>query len=323
MMTSTGRLGSGDDGFEPDKKRVSEAGNMQNIPDRLRRMYVADDEDSWLVQADWRQVEALVTAWLAGDEEMTSVILDGSRDIHAENALVLADAIGYHGLTIGDTDNVSFPNDPGKRSFRQAGKLTHKLHYGMGAEKFSRTYGIGRDVCARIIAAYFERWPKLAVWQRDTIEEASAQRQLETPFGRVLRFWAFDRKGRLQDREEALAFRPQSIVGDMIKVVGRRLYDYSQAAGGQYRLVTTTHDSWTLSHRGESPDAIALTVKKIMERRWPEMGACGRLPVLWCPVDVAVGKNWGKNSATRNEGGLRKWIGVQPAVERASLITGR
>lgn len=302
MMTSTGRLGSGDDGFEPSKRRVSEAGNMQNVPDRLRRMYVADDDESWLVQADWRQVEALVTAWLAGDEEMAGVILDGSRDIHSENALVLAETIGYEGLTLENADEIPFPYDPGGRSFRQAGKLTHKLHYGMGADKFSRTYGIPKSTCAGIITAYFKRWPKLAVWQQATIEEAQQERSLSTCFGRILRFWSFNAKGRLQDREEALAFRSQSIVGDMIKVVGRRLSD---AMPNGSRLVTTTHDSWTVSTNW--PEKIVPLVKKLMEREWPEMGSCGRLKMLWCPVEVSAGKCWQKFHATKCEGGLKKW----------------
>jgi hypothetical protein len=110
----------------------------------------------------------------------------------------------------------------------------------------------------------------------------------------------------------------------MIKVVGRALYDrvnsYHRISKANLRLVTTTHDSWTLS--SAKPEDTAEMVKRIMERGWPEVGSCGHLPTLWCPVDVAIGRNWGKNSA-RNTGGLRKWIDALPAVEKVSLITGR
>jgi hypothetical protein len=115
----------------------------------------------------------------------------------------------------------------------------------------------------------------------------------------VLRFWNFDRKQRLLDKEEALAFRPQSIVGDMIKVVGRRLYNMLDS---RHRLVTTTHDSWTVSAVGGFEDLVAKSVKVQMEAPWPELGG------LACPADISVGKCWGKYHATKCKEGLRKWV---------------
>ena len=308
LMTSVGRMTSGDDRRDPDKARLSDMGNLQNVPDRMRRMYVPDGPDDVLVQLDYRQMHVLLVAWAANDAELVQAVWSGA-DTHSEHALLLADIVGYRGLTLENADSVPFPNDPNGRSFRHWGKLAYKMLYGMMERTFSRRYGIDEKVCRRFIAAFFERRPKLRAWQGATIEEAQQQEMLDTFFGRELKFWNFDRKGRLTDKEEALAFRPIAIESDILKATSPGLRTEVAAAGG--RLLTPTHDSWTANLPAASITTdVIIALKASMQVEWPEAGECkGVAGPLWCPVDVQVGRNWGKAKRGENEGGLQKWTG--------------
>ena len=107
-------------------------------------------------------------------------------------------------------------------------------------------------------------------------------------------------KGRwiLSDREEALAFIPASSVGDMCKAL------LSEMEAIPYtELLTTTHDSFTLACDSSAIEVITVAGRRLMERRWPELGARDAKN-FWGRVEIETGRNWGKVSAS-NSGGLR------------------
>lgn len=298
------RVASGADAEEEDKLRTS-PGNAQNIPDLDRRMYIAAPE-MWLVAADWSQIEARVFAWLARALEMLRAWQAG-LDIHVENAHVLARAIGVE-LERGKEDETPFPFDPQKKSFRQNGKLTHKLHYGMRERKFSQSYGIPERICRRIIEEYFRDHADLARFQREEYERASKQGWLRDEFGRVLRFWNYgmrDGKWQLLDREEALACRSQNDVAWMCLSLLPKMEALAAKYGGE--LLTTTHDSFLSQIPKMTTYNYIQEARSLMEQPWPQMGEIAGFGPFWCPVDFAVGENWGDYDVDKNPHGLIEW----------------
>lgn len=315
------RLSSGADESEDDKSRES-PGNGQNIPHPDRAMYAAPP--GWvMLELDWSQIEARGFAWIADETEMLEAWKRG-LDIHTVNALEIAKALGV-ALRAEDADTTPFPGDPQKRSFRHAGKLTHKLHYGMGAEKFSNDYNIPLPTCQAIITAYYARWNRLRPFQAEEVARATAAHVLRNEFGAKLWFTSFERDRRtgewvLGQREEALAFRSQSNVACMCLACLPRAEQIAERHGGE--LLATTHDSFLLMVPDvpEVVNVVVAEMRVMMERPWPEMGTKVGFGEFRCPVDVKAGYNWGPFDAEQNPRGLKKL--KREGVERGE-VTGQ
>lgn len=315
------RISSGDDDEETDKARVGE-GNLQNIPERDRAMYRAEPGKVF-VYMDYSQVEARVFAWLARDVELLQAWRRG-LDIHRENAQVIARALGIP-LAPGTEDDVPFPHDPGGRSFRQAGKLTHKLHYGMGKQKFSDTYGIPVAVCDTIIRAYFDAHPRLRAFIAEEAARATRDRRLTNPYGARVYFYHWRQKDgvwEIADREEALSYRTASGVACRILEMLPKV----DALPGE--LLTTTHDSF-LAQVEESPEAVGAYIgaaRELLESPWPQLGEIPGLGAFSCPVDFKVGRRWApKKYDAEGLEGFEEWLarGTTGADSlRTSVATG-
>jgi DNA polymerase I-like protein with 3'-5' exonuclease and polymerase domains len=281
--TSTGRVASGEDADDEDTFRAS-PGNGMNLPVQDRVMYVAPPGEVML-QADYKAIEAFVYAQFAGCRKLLDAMW-GGVDIHARNAHVIASAIGFP-LREGDEDTTPFPNDPQGKSFRQAGKLTHKLHYGMGANRFSRDYGIPYATCVKIIEAYFAEWEGLReMWVTEC--EAAMAGRLFNPFNHLLRFVA-KKKERgewvVAERNEVLAWRTQGTVARMGQVMLPKVDKAACDFGG--RLRHFGHDSFMLTVPESRLTDAAKLIKILLEAKWPVIA-----PDFWVPVSIKAGVNW-------------------------------
>lgn len=318
--TSTGRYASGTDKEDAEKVRYAAAGNQMNIPNADRSIYIAPS-GMLLIAPDYSQIEARVTARRAKETRMLDMWLRG-EDIHTNNAVILAEAIGVK-LRPEDARVLPFPYDPQKKSYRDVAKIqTHAMDYGEGPGKMSKLTGMPLEVCQRIHAGYFEAYPGLARRMVDVEAEAVERGWLWNAFGLKLGPYAREKrdgKWCLVDREEALAAQPQSDVADMMKVVSRPL-DRLELEGYIQRptLRTTMHDNfWVYAYDGHVKEA-AHRIKVIMERSWPELGRLEGYGTFFCPVEVAIGQNGGDKhlhdakcqargcDATENPYGLEK-----------------
>lgn len=303
--TATGRIASGADAEEPDKPRDA-AGNAQNLSDRDRRIFVAPPGHV-LVQADWSQAEMRTEAWMARETAMLDAWRDGA-DIHSFNALDIATALDRTDVTLVNVRTEKFMFGGEMKSFRQGGKtLGLALIYGLGPFKMSRMFGMPVPVCERIHRAFFERWKQIAAYHKTLIEEAEMLRAVRNPFGRVIPIEGFVWDDNLQrwvlsDREAVLAYPSQSAVGDMIKAV---LPEADRIDGAV--LDTTTHDSLRWTVREDVLPIVLPQIRRIMGRTWPEFGEIPGYGAFACPVDIAVGQNWGKYDAKENVMGLREY----------------
>jgi DNA polymerase I-like protein with 3'-5' exonuclease and polymerase domains len=302
--SALGRLSSGADMEEEDKPRRSAGGAQgQNLNDKDRRMFVAPPGHS-LIQADWSQAEMRVEAWLAREIKMLQAWKDGA-DIHSFNALDIAKALNRTDVTIDNVRTATFSFMGGQKPFRDAGKrLGLGLIYGMQAFKMSKLYGIPVEACERYLINFFKRWPMIYKFQEDLIRTAEEDRVIINPFGRRLPVYVEwdEKEGKwAADREQVLAYPGQSTVADMIKSV-------LPAADGIPHAVldTTTHDSLRFTVPDGCIADVVPHIRTIMEREFPELGEIEGFGLFHCPVDIAIGRNWGKYHATENPDGLRE-----------------
>jgi DNA polymerase-1 len=297
--TNTGRLASGSDDVDADKLRVS-PGNAQNKAERDRTMYAAPPGFLFL-QADYSQVESRVVAWHAKDMELLEA-WDAGRDVYAEIAAKL-----YRiNASEARTHKIMFMGS--ERSARDGGKRAHlALCYYMQPTTMASTFGIDIGEAFRLSEEWKQSRRATVKWQQDQIKRAASFDGLRNSFGRKLTFpkkstevgWV------VADPAAAVAAVPQSDVGDMCKV----MLPYLDAVPSA-ELVTTTHDSFGFYVRDDpmTVKLVSQNVRVAMERAWTEFGVRsirGKPTRFRVPVEVGVGRNWGKFDSVQNLYGLK------------------
>ncbi len=168
-LVETGRLSSHED-------ELGRGSHLQNVPPEIRKMFVPDD-GYVLIEADKKQGEVMIVAWLAHEERMKEVFRAGG-DIHQFNA-----------------DNLGWERSKAKTR-------THGWDYGLGA----RT---NEEKKAR--EKYFKTYPRIIMWQEEIKQQLTKTRMLTNCFGRKRLF--FERFGNSL-WQEGYAFIPQSTLVD-------------------------------------------------------------------------------------------------------------
>ncbi|MDD5448968.1 MAG: DNA polymerase I [Candidatus Omnitrophica bacterium] len=148
-VTSTGRLSSS----EP---------NLQNIPIKtemgreIRKAFIPKDKGSFIVSADYSQIELRILAHLSGDETLIKAFKEG-LDVHRHTASLIF-----------DTKEPAITDE--QRS--QAKTVNFGIIYGMSAYGLSKDLGIEVAKAQAFIDSYFERYPKVKTFINDCIEKA-------------------------------------------------------------------------------------------------------------------------------------------------------
>ena len=168
-----------------------------------------------------------------------------------------------------------------------------------GPLEHSRLYEYGNTATAAgWIAAYFKRWPGLKAFQDATIARVERDGFLTNSFDYRLKFWNFEWKnGRrvCKDREEALAFPPQSDVAFMTKTLLRhegQIDSCFKRHGGE--LLITNHDAFAGRVPKTALADFVPAARALMERPWPQLGEIEGFGQFSVPADFMVGWNWGK-----------------------------
>ena len=256
--TITGRLSSA--------KYWDDTGtNLQNIPPEARKCFLPD-EGHVFIEADLSQAEARVVAYLAEDETLIRLFTEGG-DIHKKVASLM-----FRKLV----------EDVTKAERKNAKKCVHALNYDMRAPTFAQQSGISLAEAKRCRALYFATFPKLDIWHREVAYRLTKSRTMCTPFGRKRLFL-----GQYSETlvKEALAFVPQSTVGD-ITTRGVRLLHDSLPTGAS--LALTVHDSITVDC---APEQVEEVIGLMQGALTYPLAINGRTCVI--PIDFKVGSNWG------------------------------
>lgn len=268
--TKNGRISSG-------KNKITDRGqNMQNIPKKIRNLYLAEEGYS-VVRGDLAQAETMVVAdilYRCGDPTLRKKYLeDVDFDIHTW----MMDMINFYTKGMVDAD-------------RQMGKLAnHSGNYMAGpgvmvakAMKFDIP-GVNYHVAKKILDARHKAIPGLKVWWKEVEKTLKSCRTLTTCLGRKRQFF-----GRLDGTtlRDAVAFEPQSIVGDVNnEIFWKMSYKFRNTPA---KVVIQVHDEvGTIC-----PDSM---VEEVIEAH----REFAKIPLeiiknkpLIIPVDMEVGKNW-------------------------------
>lgn len=264
-VASTGRLSS----VNP---------NLQNIPirtplgKRVRRAFIAKNDDYTLLSADYSQVELRIMAHICGDKHLINSFKDG-LDIHAATASKLFDK---------KLDDVT------QDDRRIAKTVNFGIMYGLGAYGLAQRLDLTRSYAKEIIDNYFESYPGIKKYMDMTIEQTQEKGYAETLCGRRRYFKNINSKNRMQktqDERAAINLPIQGTASDMIKIAMIRIYDKLNKSDLDAKMLLQVHDELIFEVKKDHLEKVDNLVKEEMR------GAVslGDVPVV---VDSGNGQNW-------------------------------
>jgi len=261
--TATGRLSS----VNP---------NLQNIPVRtetgreIRACFIAEPGHA-LLSVDYGQVELRVLAHIAGEDVLREIFKSGG-DVHTETAAAVFDTDPSE-LTVGMRSKAKMVN--------------YGIVYGLSAFGLADRLAIEQTEAQEFIDRYLARFPAVAKFMADSIEQAEEQGYVSTLFGRRrqipeirARNWQTRKLG------ERLAVNTiiQGTAADIIKIAMVRCHEALTAEGLQTRLILQIHDELLFEGPSEEMERASVIACR-------EMVAAADLdPPL--TVDAGVGPNW-------------------------------
>ncbi|HPF32367.1 MAG TPA: DNA polymerase I [Candidatus Sabulitectum sp.] len=259
-VTATGRLSSSNP-------------NMQNIPIRtergraVRRCFVPPEKDHVFVTADYSQIELRILAHLAGDGILRRAYLEDA-DIHSRTAeAIFGDASPEHR--------------------RKAKEVNFSIIYGISAYGLSQRLSIPRGEASEIISKYYETYPEVRRFYRETVALAEEQGEVRTILGRKRPFQELAGargNSRKQMERAAVNTRVQGSAADMIKLAMIKVADKLNRELPGASLVLQVHDELVVTCPGE----LAGDASRILKG---EMGSALELDVP-LTVETGTGENW-------------------------------
>lgn len=250
------------------------SGNLQNIPRQARRMYSVP-EGHVLVQADYVQAEAVVVAYLIGDNRLKQMFTRAFGLVGKER-----DPFDIHKMTASEMFGIPFGEINKKQ--RDVGKtIRHSSNYAAGPGVLATRLGIKMSDAKKLMELYHRANPLLRIWYQRIQAQLRENRILVNLLGRKHKF--LDRWGDSLFRS-AYSYKPQSTVGDLLNTAMRNFYNQY---GSQYTIVLQLHDAvYVKCLEGEQSDV----TKKLYSHMVIPIEINGEEMKL--DVDFKVGKNW-------------------------------
>jgi len=208
------------------------SGNLQNVPKDARKMYVPPPGEVF-VQADYKQAEAVVVAYLIGDTRLKKLFQDsfGLSDEECK-----ARHLDVHKITAAMM--FGMPVEAVTPDMRRVGKtIRHAVNYSAGPGVLATKLNISTKEAKKLLDRFHNGCPQLQIWQSHIQQELRQTRMLTNLLGRRHRF--IDRWGDGLFRS-AYSFVPQSTVGDLLNTALIRLYDNY---GDKLNIALQLHDA--------------------------------------------------------------------------------
>lgn len=262
-LTSTGRLSSSNP-------------NLQNIPVRtergrtIRKAFVPEDPESFIMSADYSQIELRIMAHLCGDSHMIKAFREGV-DVHA------ATASKIFAVPLGEVT-------PDQR--RIAKTANFGIMYGISAFGLAQRLRITRAEAKKVIDDYFLSFPSISSFIAQTIEKARKDGYVETLFGRRRYLPDINSKNatiRALAERNAVNAPIQGTSADIIKIAMVAIDKRLSEANLRSRMVLQIHDELLFEVPASELDVLRKIVVEEMEN------------VLTLSIPLTVECNYGKN----------------------------
>ena len=263
-VTATGRLSSSDP-------------NLQNIPIRseegrlIRKAFIAPP-DHVILAADYSQIELRIMAHLSQDAGLLKAFAEG-LDIHTATASEL------FALPIQKVNS---------EQRRQAKVVNFGLMYGMSAFGLAKQLGLPRQEAQQIMDRYFERYPQVAHYMKNTRQLAHDQGFVETLFGRRLYLPDINARNQaLQKAAERAAINApmQGTAADLIKKAMLSLNAWQHSLPQQtVHMIMQVHDELVFEIHHTVLETAQQTIRTLMEHAIDLS-----VPLL---VSIGTGHDW-------------------------------
>lgn len=250
--------------------------NLQNIPreKRIKNLFIPNNKDEVLIEADFSQAEGMVVAWKARDKKLIELYKNGA-DVHSEVGSIVMEMevskktkkerdiskVVVHGSNYGGSYNFiinKLLNDTGLVISPAEAKRRQNIYY----QNFSSIQNN---------------------YQREIREELKQNfNWLTTPVGFKRQFW-----GILGDSlyRSAYAFYAQNVVA---YVTNKSIVDLAKLGLGEFMLAQI-HDAILFSVPKAAVNELAPIIKQNMEQKVIIEGE-----ELTIPVELEVGERWGE-----------------------------
>lgn len=273
--TTTGRLASKK--FYP----TGSGGNLQNIPKdpRIRRVFIPDKGKMFFYN-DLKSAESHVVANLTGDDLMLKLHEPGAKPHETTASMIF-------GIPVEQVTKDSKERELGKMA-------RHACNYQMGWMRFmqnvnAKSLETGLVINAAqskiIVNGYRRMHPRLPEWWRKVEQELKSKGHLHNLLGR--RRYFFDRID--ATLPNAIAFIPQSTVGDLLNLLLRRCSEDEELLSYGVEGLFQVHDA-IAGQVDELHVEPAMRRMKFLMAEELEAPTTGRRFTI--PVDIAVGPNW-------------------------------
>lgn len=243
-VAATGRISS----MEP---------NLQNIPvrteegGRIRKAFVPS-EGNILVGADYSQIELRLLAHISGDERFIEAFNSG-EDIHARTAAEV-----FH-----------VPLEDVTKEQRSAAKAVNfGIVYGISDFGLAKNIGVPVYVASGYIKRYFERYPMVEQYLKESVQTAKEKGYAQTLFGRrrpLPELNASNYNVRQFGERVAMNMPIQGTAADVIKIAMIRVDRALKDGGFKARIVLQIHDELIVDTPKDETEAVAKLMQTCME----------------------------------------------------------
>ena len=250
--------------------------NLQNIPirtefsNRIRGAFIPADAESYIMSADYSQVELRLLAHYSGDESLIKAFVE-DVDIHKVTASKI------FGVPV---ENVT------KEMRRKAKTVNFGIIYGQTKYGLSKTLGIEPFEAQELINKYFMTYPKISGYINSTLEKANEKGYVETLYGRR-RYLGAELNSRNANIREfaaraAINAPLQGTSADIIKMAMVDLFEKLKSY--KSKMILQIHDELVLEVPKDEIEIVEQIVIKAMELNQPL-----KVPLK---VEVSLGKTW-------------------------------
>lgn len=287
--TSTGRFSSSLNDF-------GRGGNMQNIEERLRRIFVPDPGMKF-ANVDFEQADSRNIGALCWNVFRDPSYLDAceSGDLHTTVAKMSRPDLPWTGDGKLDRLRAEEPYYRHHGLRHMCKMLGHGTNYMGSPFEMSRQTKIDRKTIETFQEVYFKAFPSIPKLHEWIQAELIAKGCLITPFGR--RRWFMGRRDDKDTLKQAVAHMGQSMTADEMNNAMLQLWRKNIV-----QILLQGHDSLLMQYPEEKENEIIPQVKEAMQVPLELEG--DRKFIV--PVEVQVGWNWSKASSD-NPLGLAKW----------------